>query len=593
VSPLATVPLGPFTKGVIQGANPAMSLGGALRYARNAVLDGLGRMQVRPGTAVALTLKDDQGTPANVTSVVAIIPFGDGALAVGHSTVTSKFYLYRLDADLSGWYNAGGAFQANANAEPVAVLWTSAANPRRVHIAEGLGVAYIAHSDAAANFRSKQYSVAGGLTNFDANLRGAGSEATYFRGFAAFQQHLWGWGYGSEAANDNDRPEFLRFSQPNFAAMIQADGFTVGHRVRSQRERIIGATVAGGLLYVGTNYALWPIHGFNRSSWDKSQPLSDSYGFASSYGAIAANNWLYYWSPRGLLRVAGLAQPEPLFDALPDSMAALVDPSAVVLAFDYERDQVLCLYQDQTSGAVSRFAAWDVRREVWLGPDSDIGLGVRCAALIQPVNLPGPAGAPTFVSVTGIGNTAATVNFTLGDPAPGVTTHVQVRVVGSTTWVEAGGAEVPATSKQVTGLLAGTNYEGRLLHRRNGLDSAFSATFTFTTTTDQLLPPTGVTVSFVTVTVGSKTTYYVRVAWANSGETDVFTEVFLTGPTSTPPGTGTLPLVHTADPGVSSYQQQITLADQGEWWAEVRHTKVGFTPSAYAGGPATAEGPIS
>jgi hypothetical protein len=69
---------------------------------------GGGKLETQEGTRVVLTLKDDAGSPATITSVVAISQFADGCLIVGHSTVTDKAYLYRLNATLDTWTDSGG-----------------------------------------------------------------------------------------------------------------------------------------------------------------------------------------------------------------------------------------------------------------------------------------------------------------------------------------------------------------------------------------------------------------------------------------------------------------------------------------------------
>ena len=494
-----SMPFGPFVKGAIDGANPLLSLQGSGRYLRNAYLSGAGRLMARPGTQLAMTLMDDQGSPAACTSVAALTAFGDGALAVGHSTVTSRFYLYWLNDSLTDWYNISKVVQGSLTPAPIAVLWSSASAVKDVTIAEGLGFAYIAHNDPSTTFNTKQFDstqTPGVVSNYTADLRGSGAENTYFRGVVSFQQSLWGWGYGSQAANDNDRPELLRFSPPFFAAMQQNDNFGVGHRVRSQRERVVAAVVAGQVLYVGTGYSLWPVTGFGRDSWDKSRPLDDSYGFAGLKSAVAARNgWLYYWSNRGPMRVFQMQQPEPLFDLLPVTSLSVVNAKDIVATFDPDRNQVMWLYQDGTSGRVSRLAAYDVMKDVLLGPDGDIGMGMRVAALIQPVLAPGPTGPPTGASTTNIGASVAKANWTNGEAAAGTVTVIEYRIQGGTAWTVASSSiQAGVVSYQLTGLAAATAYEWRVKHLRNGQSSAYlgPAAATQFTTVAALLPPTNV-----------------------------------------------------------------------------------------------------
>ena len=88
-----------------------------MRSAAGWLLTGANKLSTRAGTSVALTLKDDAGSPANVTSVCGIWQYKDRAVAIGHSTSTNKAYLYILAADLSGWYDSTGALTSDTNPE--------------------------------------------------------------------------------------------------------------------------------------------------------------------------------------------------------------------------------------------------------------------------------------------------------------------------------------------------------------------------------------------------------------------------------------------------------------------------------------------
>jgi hypothetical protein len=105
------------------------------------------------------------GVPGDRDLGPPVKPFADRALAVAHSTVTNKVYLYVLPSTLDGWYNAAGALQATLIPQPVGVLWTAVATAPDVTIAELLGVAYIAHTEAATaaalSFATKTFALPG------------------------------------------------------------------------------------------------------------------------------------------------------------------------------------------------------------------------------------------------------------------------------------------------------------------------------------------------------------------------------------------------------------------------------------------------
>ena len=89
-----------------------------------------------------------------------------------------------------------------------------------------------------------------------------------------------------------------------------------------------------------------------------------------------------------------------------------------------------------------------------------------------------PAGAPSNVTVSGIGATSATVSWSNGDASSGVTTFIDYRTAAATAWTGATGTfGLPAeqSSFQLTGLSASTTYYVRMYHRRDGISSAFAA----------------------------------------------------------------------------------------------------------------------
>lgn len=570
---MLTKSYGPFLKGVTDGMNVELDSSGFLRFARNMVFNGVGRLLVRPGTAVAMTLKDDVG--GNVTSVLKIVEFADGALAVAHSTVTSKFYLYRFDAALTGWFDAAGAFQATTNAQPVAVLWSGAAAASPVFVAEGLGEAFIAHANATVTFQSKRYSVASGLADLQANLDGTGIKNTYFRGLVSFQQHLWGWGYGSQAAGDNDRPELARFGIAIFGTsgggyFTQPDAFTIGHRVRAARERIVAAVLSGEVLYFGTPQSVWPVTGFGRNSWDRSRPRDDKFGFASGQAAVDAGGVLYYWSRRGPMRIAGLGETEPLWNLLPRETTLVTNPTGIVAVFDSDRDQVIWFYQDQLSGRVSRLAAFDVEREAFLGPDGDIGLGLACASFVQPTAFPGPSATPNTLSTTAIGGTVATANWLNGDPTAGVRTIVEIKRVADVFWTVAADLDSAITSYQFTGLTSLTQYHWRVKHRKNGQDSAYlgPVAATIFNTAAALAAPTTCALT------GTAPYYLLTGTWVNT-ELGASTEV------SFDRRTGVFQVEGTSGPGGASWSINANQVS-GQYRVRVRHVRAGYVSSGFS-----------
>lgn len=582
--PLTVEGFGPFLKGVVDGANPSLDNKSTLRSARHVTLSGKGRMMAGPGSDVAMTLMDDQGTPAACTSVVKVQDFADGALAIGHSTATSKVYLYRLDSQFTGYYDIAGAFHASATAVPVGVLWTTSPTAPVCTIAELLNVASIARTDAATaatqDFATRRFDLTS-LSDLTADLDGTGAKSVFALGVFAFHGHLWIWGFDKgNTPSAAYRPELLRFGGPD-GGLLTDDGkgtFTVGHRVRSAREAIVGAMVAGEVAYIGTTYSLWPVVGYGRDSWDKSHPLDESFGFIGIQAVVNAGGVLYYWSPRGPARCEYPSKPESLWDALPVTIPSIVDAEKIVAAYDADRDQVLWYYKGGTSSGNQLLVAYDIERDCFVGPDTDQGILVGTACLVGKVNAanaaaaPAPAGPPTTSSTTSVGNTSAIANWVNGDTSVGVTTTVEYRVQGTTTWISAGSASAGVTALTITGLSTGTAYEWRAYHVRNAQSSATlgpdaGSQFTTGTPSSPLAPPVSCTIT----DNGPGFSNQIYCQWVNSGESGVSTVV-------TAVGVGSSSTI-TYGPGVSS--AYITVTAGGTYHGHVKHTKSGATDSAY------------
>lgn len=574
--PLTVTSFGPFVKGVSDARNTSLDARGYVRSARHVLLRGAGQFVAGPGSEVAITLMDDAMTPAEVTSVCGLWQFGDDVLAVGHSTATDKAYLYWLDTGFTGWYDIDGVFEENTEAEPLGVLWSSMTTSPTVHLAEMLGSATItcttASDETTATFVTRRF-VVGSLADYVQDLNGdTNDEDVYALGCIAFQSHLWVWGFGMGTdIADTYRPELLRFGGPNGGELVDDGGGSigVGHRVRSARERVVGACVAGDVLYVGTPYSLWPIVGYGRDTWDKSKPLDDSFGFIGPTCAVSANGVCYYWSSRGPMRVAGLSRPEPLWDRVPETVDTVIDAHRIVAVFDAESDQVQWYYRAGEATGNQLVCAFDTRRDVFVGPDTDAGLAVGAAARIEPVADPaagpsqGPSGPPTTAVTSSVTARAAVAEWTAGDTT--AFTRVYVRVQGTTPWTLVGTTPPGVEERAIAGLVPGQDYEWKAQHQKNGqLSSALGpvAGSQFTTAST-LAPPT----STLLTDVGPALLQQGLVTWVNGadgGETEVVLDNVYQGK---------------AAEGEASYY--VTVSATASYTVKTRHIASGVTASAY------------
>lgn len=575
--PLQYYSFGPFVKGVSDTRNTSLDNSGFLRVGRHLYYDGVGKLKATSGTTTAITLMDDQGSPAEVTSVLEVVQWGSGVLAVAHSTVTDDVYLYRLDDELTGYYDLAGSFTASATALPLGtVLWSGMADPPVVTVAEMNGEAHIAVTNAASasalSYATRVFT-GSAINDLTADIDGsAGAETIYALGVFSFQSHRWMWGFDSgTSAATAYRPDLLRFGGPiggGFAASGNGS-IAIGHKSRAAREAIVGVCVAGEVAYVGTSYSIWPITGFGVDTWDKSRPLDESFGFIGPKAAVSANGVCYYWSPRGPMRVRRLGRPEPLWDLVPATVASVVDPEKIVATFDADRDQVVWFYRGAGVTANRMICAYDIRRGVFLGPDRSSGILVGAAANINPVNAPnaaaaaGPSGAPTTAVTSNVGGTGATASWTNGDAT--ATTLVEVRPQGGSSYTTVGTAAAGATSIAITGLVQGVDYEWRASHVKNGQASSYLGPVAGSqfTTTSTLNPPTGIALT----DMGPRATEQGFVTWTNT-ESTASTEIDVDSVN-----------VGTVGPGVSSYY--VTVGSTASYTVRVRHIKSGLTASSY------------
>lgn len=571
--------LGPFDKGIVENATPAGVSATAARVARNVALKGAGKVVAAPGTEVAMSFVDDQATPAAVTSIRAVQPFADNALVVGYSSVTQKVYLYRIATDFTGWYNAAGALQSTTTAQPVGVIWPAATEAAvtaapDVTIAEGLGTAYFATpaslSATSLNYRLRSYTVSGGLADVTSNLGGTGAKPVYALGCISFQQHLWIWGYGSDT--DRFRPELLRFSGINFDPAASPDGLfarsdsiTLGDRVRSKRERVIGAGLAGDALIVAGTTVLARITGYGRDSWYR-MALDKSYGMAGGKAGVTHGDTFYYWAPQhGPMRVSEEGPPTPLWPRVDRTAKAIPNESTIVAGYDTVHDQVLFCFDSGAGAGVRLVMAYDAIRDAWFGPDSDIGIDVGCMGTVERVLDPSvvlpPPGAPTGLHTVATSTTTDIEEWSLPDAA----SEVEVSWKPSTQALWGGAPLVMlasgTTSYSFTDLTPGTGYDYRLRAKLNGQFSAY-ATGAFTTNASggggtPLAPPTSPAASCP----GSG---LLTCSWVN-GTPSASTEVWLSGPNTN----ASYSLRATRSPGYASYTQPFLAP--GVWYAKYRH----------------------
>jgi hypothetical protein len=128
--------------------------------------------------------------------------------------------------------------------------------------------------------------------------------------------------------------------------------------------------------------------------------------------------------------------------------------------------------------------AFDVRRDVWLGPVSPLGTAVFCMGTVTPVlaasaTYPGPIGPPTG-AVTGIPSGGfVEVSLTPGDTQPGTETVWELAYDSGIRIQQARTAST-VTTFTFTGAPVGESLYWQAYHIRNGFPSALLGPTFFT-----------------------------------------------------------------------------------------------------------------
>lgn len=612
---------GPFGKGAISSANALLGLDGSLRSAQNLTVQGVNQVLCRKGTTPVMTFVDHTNL-ANVTSIRAIQPYKDRALIITHSTVTNRCYYHLCASDFSGWYSsASDGFVTYAasggHCQPVGTLWTGITAAPDVFVAEGLGMAFVAHANAAdglgLNWPTQRivydsggavWTNAGLQSDLDAN---ASAEPLYFSGVLSFQQHLWGWGFGSGTSAAGTLPTTAPAYDPSkirFSGIIftnsdgttlrdffaATDSLTEGDRVQSEREKVIGGAVAGSAACFFGRNNVTRVTGNGRDSWQK-EVVDRSYGLIGPKAYASDGTNIYYWSNRGPMRIGASGPPDPLWDPIIEAATAAIAgglPASIVAGFARDLDQVVFSYQLASSAGAVRFAAFDTRRQIWLGPDSTLGVAVACAGSVEPVytvvSPPGPPAAdPTLAAASAIGAAQFDVNWTSGDLTASTSIEYSPHATPGA-WLVAQTVSPGVQKYTITGLVASTGYDVRVIHTKNGQVSGYATSTTPYASTSNLVCTKPTLCSFDSYgppdTPSSSTG---TITWHNSQAT-ADTEVYLAGPASSQPADAAFSKMQTLPPGAASYTVG-PVANSGTWWAHVRHTQSNYDPSLFSNTP--------
>lgn len=273
----------------------------------------VGRAALRRGLHRTLTFPD-------ATAIVGIYPVrsqGVGAV-VTWDEATRKVELYLVSGD-------------GLAASYVGTVWTlpvGAARPRII-AADSYDRLFLAHDEPFYLNRgvTRVYRpTEGTITDLTADLDRSGTaQPIRFRGVAKHLSYIFGWGYGSAAAGDDDRPEVVRVSLPGQPDVFQPEHyFLAGQR----GDPVLACALSGSTLAVRKESESYEIFGYDRATFGI-RPV-EPFGVAASRLSIVVGAANYYWSLHGPRVAEGgpsrdLAFPLHLDGAVPDALAELTE----------------------------------------------------------------------------------------------------------------------------------------------------------------------------------------------------------------------------------------------------------------------------
>lgn len=531
---LLTVDL-PLTGGGEQSAaSPGEFAAGEAWRLENGWIVGRGIVAQVPDWRLAATMKNATGTPptggTESHAVVGIFPFAQigniandtsGGIIFSFNTTDNKIYLHHLDED--------GNLLRTVDTQSVLGSWTLSTPPQITGF-EMKGRLYFCLDgrEAAASRTGLCYydPSTGTITKPSVNLETAGAGALLFKGISLHQGGtILGWGYNK--VGDIDAPHLMRYNKytdPDTWIAAATDGdITAGKfPVGTVSVPIIGCAQSGQYTIIGKEREVFALDG-NFSSQFNIRPIGNAHGPISSCGIVSIGPSAVWMSEDGPALSMNGGNVEQLgIDKILRRFLTYFDLTYAAGVHDSIRNRVGWLLKRQYTldgDTISKnwsdeILWWDYQRDLFYverTPETCFSIGILKGTGQTAV---GPSAPPSSAVAASVTANSAQISWTNGDTASGVTTTLEYRVNGTTTYTIASasiGAGVP--SFNLTGLLGGSAYDVRLTHYRNGIASAqYSAASLFTTGVGA---PTGLGSSTVQTTSAV-------ITWGN-GETGSYT----------------------------------------------------------------------
>lgn len=454
-----------------------------------------GRFALRGPLAETVQLMDDAGTPAPVTSILAIEYHVANCYVVAHSTAENKTYLYKLKLNGNALDDAATEAPLVGGTASLHTVWTGASVPQVTMVSfEGgsasAGIQRLYITDASGVYNPVYWDSTGSdLVEVKEDFDDDGTkENLSFPLIFEYNDFLFGTDFRQSNAFQLG---LLRFSQPG---LIPADEPGVTNNIQrewwnsdfrqigSRGDKIIGVSDAGAAKILFKRRRVYSFHGFDPSSWVlRLIAGGENLGVVGPHASAALpDGTSLFWSDKG----PQLTDGKRIID-----IGEMIKRRVVAVTIDtdisveYSPDEGLCyvVVPDDDAGPYIYYA-WDVNAQRWVGEGSWKATGgsdlrMRDLRAISDDALPGPAAAPTIDDVAVDSDVQLTVNWTNGDTALDILTDVHRSTSSGFTPNSGNRIKIAASgvaSYTDGGLDAKTTYYYKLIHRRNGQSSVES-----------------------------------------------------------------------------------------------------------------------
>ncbi len=476
-----------WVQGLVEDAEPGTLALGTIEDGENFVPTPAGRQRTRGGSRIMITLEDDNATPAELDHVCVIAPFTTvGALVVGWSNTEDAHYAYRMNADMAVFDTDQATSRTNLTASP-STTWDNASVPARPVLAEIFEKMFIADAVTTYADRNEMLSLdSSGTVLRPQFVFGSGAKAAP-RPYCVeeFNSVLFMAGYGSEDANDADRPELLRHSflgrSPDDET-ASAEGFNTlaFNIIGAKGQRITALRKGRSILLVAKENEFYRVSGFGRAydGWQyqvEKVDNTDGFGIANPKALTFAEGWWWGIGAQGPLRTDGF-NIESLVGPRKPSWRGIDNIADAWVSHHPERRLMLFgLHPTETESGRSatfpwRIWAWDVLRNVWQ-PNHEFGADLFHARAITTTTAEGPSAPPSSPSTTAETATGYQGNWTNGDTSAQTEYWEKLESGGTWTLISVVAAATALLAR--TGLVNHSSYFWRVRHRKNGVTSAW------------------------------------------------------------------------------------------------------------------------